>query len=217
MVIWNWYRVLKIYSLHMYPCPVWLWKGGLRYWNTLYIICNIWTERPSAGDSTCGRLLYKNILLIRYDLPRYQHAWHCQQRLCACIFAIYLSISYRHINRDVAFWPLWYISWTRDLCDVIHVVLPCWPLWWHTCSVAILTFVMTYMQCCDVDLCDITHALLSCWPLWCHTCSVVMLSFVILYVHCCHVDLCGVIHAVLSCWPLWYHTCSVAMLTFVIS
>ena len=37
MVIWNWYRVLKIYSLHMYHCPVWLRKGGLRYWNTLYI------------------------------------------------------------------------------------------------------------------------------------------------------------------------------------
>ena len=54
MVIWNWYRVLKIYSFHMYHCPVWLWKGGLRYWNPLYInhqYLPISIEMPSSGKA----------------------------------------------------------------------------------------------------------------------------------------------------------------------
>ena len=36
MVIWNRYRIMKIYSFDMYLCWVWLWREGLRYRNTLY-------------------------------------------------------------------------------------------------------------------------------------------------------------------------------------
>ena len=42
---------MKIYSFGMYLCQVWLWRGGLRYRNTLY---------RSPNDNPCYVHVYSN-------------------------------------------------------------------------------------------------------------------------------------------------------------